>query len=146
MKHVCHGPKYMLAAQKQYSVSQHRQHEIEETINQLQEEKQDLWFNGWWSKILAGALRDQIQAHYPGLTVELCGPFGLGSHMLISVYEDNITTSYDDHYSQDNFTGSITICPGDLDEGELRLVNTKENTNQYSQGTLGAVNGLNHPI
>ena len=138
-------PKYLSEAQAEYvKKNQTLCKKLDKRIEELQKKHSNLWACSGWITIIAAALTDKISEHYPQNEVEMLGPFGLGAKVHISVFVDK-EAALRDKYDDGNYIGGITITPGDLDKGELRLVDTFTNTGGYQPGTIGALNGFNHP-
>ena len=80
---------------------------------------------------------------------EILGPFGLGCEMSIHFmikglpdqkkdYKAWYAVAFDDMLS-------LTFRPGDIENGELKLVDLRKNTGKFPEGSIGEVNGMNHP-
>lgn len=63
----------------------------------------------------------------------LLGPAGLSCHVWV------------DFVSNGKAIYGILLSDPDLDTGEMKLVNMRLDTGEYKQGTIGELNGLNHP-
>lgn len=68
--------------------------------------------------------------HFPARTLDISGPFGLGSKYYIYFHE-----------AVDSFL-SLVISPGSIYEGEL-FYETGETTEEFSAGSIGEINGFN---
>jgi len=75
-------------------------------------------------------------------TYELLGPFGLSSEVSIHFYKVGVPENK--KLDGDNCL-SITFRPGDLDAGELFVVDYTKDTHEFPDGSIGQINGLNHP-
>ena len=95
-----------------------------------------------WTEALIKPIAEELIKHFPDRRYEILGPFGLSSEIAIHFYR--IGVNEPNLFDGDNCI-SITFRPGDLDKGELRLVDHKTNTGEFREGTLGALNGMNHP-
>ena len=89
-----------------------------------------------WKKYLAQTLAEAILDLLPkGWTVDVLGPFGLGARCGIYFRRPDGSRA-----------GGLLIEPGNLGEkGELLLVDLSTDTGQYRPGTIGHLNGFNHP-
>ncbi len=76
----------------------------------------------------------------PGRRYEVLGPFGICAEMCIHFYRDGIEESK--KFEGDNCL-SITFLPGE--NGDLRVRDYTMNTGEFARGTMGEVNGMNHP-
>lgn len=89
-----------------------------------------------WVEYLAQGLGETVMELIPdAASVNVSGPFGIGARACIA-FEDNDGAEI----------GYFFISPGELDKGELLLVDMQTNTGEYEFGTIGYVNGFNHPI
>jgi hypothetical protein len=95
-----------------------------------------------WVELLVKPIARELAKAYPDRRCEVLGPFGLGAQVSIHFYKKDADER---HLFDDDNCLSITFSPGDLEKGELQLVNEGAVTGDYPPGTLGAVNGLNHP-
>jgi len=75
--------------------------------------------------------------------MEIFGPFGIGARTSIHFYRKDIADV--DRFKGDNCL-SIKFEPGDLDSGELYLVDENINTKKFKEGTIGEINGMNNPV
>ena len=95
-----------------------------------------------WVDSLVKPIAEEMLPYFPGRYFDFLGPFGLGARTSIHFYKEGVD-------EKDRFSGrnclSITFEPGDLDAGELRLVDEHTNTGKYRKDTIGEVNGFNHP-
>jgi len=78
---------------------------------------------------IAEALTDE----FPNSHYELGGPFGLDCETSISLYEGKKLLAF------------LQFVPGNLDEGEIFLRDYSVDTHRFGSGTIGEVNGMNHP-
>lgn len=111
----------------------------EKQIERLQKKLYKLPF---WKDSLIGAIGEELVKHMAGRRYELLGPFGLTSETAIHFYRIGVDEKH--LFDGDNCV-SISFRPGDLDKGELRIVDYKKNTGEFREGTIGEVNGMNHP-
>jgi len=107
-------------------------------IQKLQQRLDNLKYVSWVDELLEPIAKELIKM-MPGYdTYEILGPFGLRSETGIHFYEKN-------HQGNTHHCKSINIVPGDLDKGELKLVDYSKDTGRYREGSLGEINGYNHP-
>jgi hypothetical protein len=95
-----------------------------------------------WVDSLVKPIAEELVKAYPDRCYEILGPFGIGAHVGIHFYKKDVDEKR--RFDDDNCI-SITIAPGDLDNGELMIVDYSSDTKQYAQGTLGYVNDCNYP-
>jgi hypothetical protein len=86
-----------------------------------------------WKDYLVPALARAIceDAGYDGF--ELNGPFGLCCRVGITFQKRGQDTYY------------LEVCNPNLETGMLQVTNYGESTGEFRSGTIGEVNGLNHP-
>lgn len=113
--------------------------EREKQIERLKKKHQKLPF---WRDALINPIAEELVKHFPDRRYEILGPFGLSSETAIHFYRIGVDEKQ--LFDGDNCI-SITFIPGDLEKGELRIVDHKTNTGRFSEGTLGEVNGMNNP-
>jgi len=90
----------------------------------------------WIDEIIKPIAEEMIK-HFPDRQYDILGPFGLTCETAIHFYlngSDNIESCL-----------SITFRPGDLDKGEIKIVDYSKNTMRYRENTLGEINGMNYP-
>jgi len=78
-------------------------------------------------------IAEALTHEFPNSRYELAGPFGLDCETSISLYQDKELLSF------------LQFVPGNLDEGEILLRDYTVDTHKFSPGTLGELNGMNHP-
>lgn len=115
---------------------------IEEREKQIERLNKKLEKLPFWKDGLIKPIAEELIKHFPDRRYEILGPFGLTAETAIHFYRIGV----DDKklFDGDNCI-SITFRPGDLEKGELNIVNHKENTGKFAEGTLGEVNGMNNP-
>lgn len=82
-------------------------------------------------------IADAVLTQFPGMTAEILGPFGLGNTSTITIGDPTLPEE-----SRDKFTLSFRI---DLETGAVSYVDYSKSSGDYPKGSMGAVNGLNHP-
>jgi hypothetical protein len=95
-----------------------------------------------WVDSLVKPIAEELVKAYPDRCYEILGPFGIGAYVGIHFYKKDVDEKR--RFDDDNCI-SITIAPGDLDNGELMIVDYSSDTKQYAQGTLGYLNDCNYP-
>ena len=96
-----------------------------------------------WLDLMVRPLAKQIAKHFPNREVEILGPFGLGSR--VSVWFKMKGVSEKKIHDKKGGIKAITFQPGELDKGELYVVNEKEDNGSCPKGSIGQINGFNHP-
>lgn len=113
--------------------------EIQAEINRLELKKKELSKVSYIEeaiKPLAKALNRYIKKDH----FEIMGPFGLGCHISIYFYDG-------EDLMKDKKSKGITISPHNLfEDGSIQVIDDLKDDGSYAKGTIGAVNGLNHPI
>ena len=89
-----------------------------------------------WIECLVKPIAEQLIDLFPGYTYEISGPFGMNSRTSIW-FNPGKTTSESSYY--------ITFVPGNLDNGELMIEDSETDTGQFPSGSMGELNGDNHP-
>jgi len=90
-----------------------------------------------WIDEIIKPIAEEMTKHFPDRRYEILGPFGLACETAIHFYlngSDNIETCL-----------SITFRPGNLDKGEIKIVDYSKDTGSYEKNTIGEVNGMNYP-
>ncbi len=77
---------------------------------------------------------------FSGRRYEVRGPFGIYAEMCIYFYKDGIEEGKE--FEGDKCL-SITFLPGE--GGNLRVRDFSVNTGRFREGTIGWLNGMNHP-
>ena len=115
---------------------------IEQREKQIERLKKKLEKLPFWSESLIKPIAEELVKHFPDRCYDILGPFGLSSEIAIHFYRIGVDEKH--MFDGDNCI-SITFRPGDLDKGELRLVDHKTNTGEFRKGTIGDMNGMNYP-
>lgn len=77
---------------------------------------------------------------FPNATVEVTGPYGMANATTLTVSKKSVN-AIGKLKGQDS--KSITFVP--MADGKLGVRNFDEDSGEYPTGSLGAINGLNHP-
>lgn len=101
---------------------------LEEQIAEVRGRQVD-WFQG-----LVHPIRDALAKRFPDGNVEALGPFGIGRNVSIDATRDGEAMGH--------LALRLVKQEGAY---RLHLVDTEVNTGAYAPGTIGDVNGLNHP-
>jgi len=115
---------------------------IEEREKQIERLNKKLEKLPFWKDGLIKPIAEELIKHFPDRYYEILGPFGLTSEISIHFYRIGVNEKQ--LFDGDNCI-SITFRPGELDKGELRIADRKTNTGEFREGTLGEMNGMNHP-
>jgi len=95
----------------------------------------------WIDEILQ-PIAELLVKKMPDRYYEILGPFGLTSHTALHFYKKEVTNK--NRFEKGNCL-SIDFRPVNLDIGEIVLVDNTTDTGKYKNGTMGEVNGMNHP-
>lgn len=121
-----------------------RRIEIEREMNQLKAELD--WLRApSWIEMVAKRVAKEMQEEFPDRHFEILGPFGMNNEVSIHFYKNGVAEK--DKFKNENCL-SITFAPKlDLDDGsfELAIVDAETNTHEFSEDTIAALNGANHP-
>lgn len=96
-----------------------------------------------WVDDIVKPIAERMTKEMPDRTYDILGPFGMGSRTSIHFYKKGIEEK--DKFKGDNCL-SITFEPGDLERGEIKLVDYTVNLHRFAEGTIGEMNGFNYPI
>ena len=95
-----------------------------------------------WATCLIKPIAEAMLPLLPGRYFEILGPVGIGARVSIHFYRNGVKK--EDRWKDSNCL-SITFEPANLQKGELQAVDNLTDTNKYAIGTIGEINGLNHP-
>jgi hypothetical protein len=122
------------------------------------EEKLRLLNHPYWMTLIVEPLAIEIAKHFPGYRHEVLGPFGIGAKVSIHLYPNKAYEAYNSRDTADSLSGkeayremmdgckSITFSPRCCNESiGLAIVDRSVNTGEYPKGTIGEMNGFNHP-
>ncbi len=117
---------------------------IEMRQKQIKRLERKLEKTGWisWVTEIVEKLAVELSPFFPDRNWQRLGPFGLGCQTSIHFRKKEYTG---DEFDGDN-TISITFEPIELKEGKLGIVDYETDLKKYSPGTLGYINGMNHPV
>jgi hypothetical protein len=104
----------------------------------------DLWKLSWID-LLVRPIALQLAKHFPGRKMEILGPFGLGCETSVWFKQNKPGVDENKLFDIKGGIKAITFRPGDLKQGELRIVKRDEDNGSCPKGSIGAVNGFNHP-
>lgn len=123
-----------------------RIHQRERQLERLNTKLRKLEFPSWIDNLIK-PIADGLEKVYPEYRAEILGPFGVYRETAIHLYKKGLT--HDELWLDKNLYNdsikSINFIPGDLSRGELSIRNDKEDTGEFSKGTIGELNGMNHP-
>ena len=93
-----------------------------------------------WIDEIIKPIAEEMLKQLPGRYYDILGPFGLGSETAIHFYKEEARGELDGCIS-------ITFRPNSLEVGDIKIVvvDYKVSTGQYSPGSIGEMNGFNHP-
>jgi len=115
----------------------------EQQIVRLKKKLSKRGYGSFWGDVLVKPIAEELVKQMPGYHYELLGPFGLSSEFAIHFYKNGVSEK--EQHEGDNCK-SITFIPGDLQKkADLGIRNYDEDTGRYAKGTLGEINGMNHP-
>ncbi len=87
-----------------------------------------------WKGNYLAPIAEELIKQFPDSHYDIAGPFGLSNETSISIEnQNNILLAF------------LEFVHGDLDKGEFFLRDYKTDTHAFSKGTIGEVNGMNHP-
>ena len=109
--------------------------QIERLEKKLRKLEHPFWINEIIIPIAEEMLKEMLDRRY-----EILGPFGLTCETAIHFYKIDSTRE-----NELDDCKSITFRPTNLEEGKVSLVDYTKDTQRYSVGTMGEVNGMNYP-
>lgn len=115
---------------------------IKQREKQIERLKKKLDKSPFWGESLIKPIAEELVKHFPDRYYDILGPFGMTAEISIHFYRIGVDDKQ--KFDGDNCI-SITFRPEDLDKGELRIADCKTNTGEFREGTIGEMNGMNHP-
>ena len=112
------------------------------TWNRNRSSKLYLEKHPYWLDEIIDPIAQLMAKHFPDRTYNILGPFGIDCRTSIHFYKKGIAE--EERFSGDNCL-SITFVPGDLHKGDIMVEDTTTDIGKFAKGTLGEVNGMNHP-
>ena len=116
---------------------EHRERQIE----RLKSRRDRLRYVSWVDEIVDPIAKEMMK-HLPVKSYDILGPFGMSAEVPIHFHKSD-PPNRDEWHDIDII--SICILPLDLDKGEIGIRDQTVNTGQYASGTMGELNGMNHP-
>ena len=96
-----------------------------------------------WIDELVKPIADALAVRYPEYYFSILGPFGLTSQTSIHA---SLKSAVDADPRGFHVTGSLTFRPASLEQGAIDIVDYTIDTGRFATGTLGDINGMNHPV
>lgn len=96
-----------------------------------------------WIDTIVQPIADELAKEMPGFEPHILSPFGLSAEVSIHFYRKGVPEK--ERWADGNNVRSITFIPGDLQTGEILIRNTSVDTGEFRPGTIGEMNGMNHP-
>ena len=116
--------------------------EAEARVKELEEKDSKMTYPHFIDNYIK-PLAEEIIKHFPGRYYETLGPFGLGCEVGLHLYKNGVTR--ENMFDGDNCI-SVDFKPiKDDGEADLVLVNNLVDSKRFAPGTIGEVNGMNHP-
>ena len=119
---------------RKYSDYVTKRHNLQERINRAERQLKKLQCPSWIDEIIE-PIAKELNKSNPKLHYEILGPFGICSTTSIHFYNEDETVCL-----------SITFRPGNLEDGQIGVVNYSVNTEKFAKGTIGELNGMNYPV
>jgi len=95
-----------------------------------------------WIDTIVQPIADDLAKEFPDFEPHILGPFGLCTEVSIHFYRKGVPE--EKRWAGGNVR-SITFILGDLQKGEILIRNTSVDTGEFRPGTIGEMNGMNHP-
>lgn len=87
-----------------------------------------------WMEYYLTPLAEELIKHFPDSNFHISGPFGMDCETSITIKGEDST-----------LLAFLQFVPGNLDEGELFLRDYTVDNGRFAKGSIGAMNGMNHP-
>ena len=113
--------------------------EIATRSNQLDKLERPFWIDDIIRPIAEHLIE---QPEFADRTYDILGPFGIGSRVSIHLYKKGVPEEL--KFKDENCV-SITFEPGNLQAGEIMIVDRSRNLKKFASGTIGELNGFNYP-
>jgi hypothetical protein len=114
--------------------------EVEEAKARLEAFGYVSWIDGLLKPIGEAMLkRPELKNRW----MDILGPSGIGARTSLHFYKNGVPEA--EKFNGNNCL-SIKFEPDDICIGKLRLVDTAVDTKEFKAGTVGEMNGLNHPL
>jgi hypothetical protein len=95
-----------------------------------------------WVDLVIKPLAKKLKRYVPGYRVEVLGPFGICNE--VSIHFCKIGVPEEKLWDKKGAVKSISFVPN-LEQGTFRVVDRSKDTKDHPEGSIGAVNGMNHP-
>lgn len=137
---IANSQRYMEAKQANRELRTKHETKLDQLRRRLAKlEAKSISYGPSWIHELIEPIRAGFIARFPAYRFETFGPFGMGAHTSIHM------SPVDSDPEGINAVASITFAPDDLDHGTIKLLDTSQHLGRYSPGTIGDLNGFNHP-
>lgn len=125
---------------QEYEQFQHRRKLLEQRRDKLQKQLDKLQMP-LWIDLVVKPIAKELERQLPGYNSAILGPLGVGARVSIHLYKIGVPEK--SKFDGDNCK-SITFEPA-WGQDTIRVVDYSINTGEYSSGTIGEMNGFNHP-
>lgn len=105
-------------------------------IERLTKKRNALYPPSWINSMIK-PIAEELIKDYPEHYYEILGPFGMNNDTSIHLYRK-------DQPGKTETCLSLSFRHGDLDKGELNLIDYSKNLHRYQNGTIGEMNGGNY--
>jgi len=95
-----------------------------------------------WIDTIVQPIADELAKELPDFEPHIFGPFGICAEVSIHFYRKGVSKK--EIWAGGNIR-SITFILGSLQEGEILIRDTSVDTGDFRPGTIGEMNGMNHP-
>ncbi len=120
---------------KKYQIYYTEKDRIEKQIERLNRKLKRLESKyPYWIEEIVKPIAEKLVKKMSDRYYDILGPFGLTCETSIHFYKK----------SDKENVKSITFRPGNLDNGEIKIVDNTVNTHRYKCGTIGEINRMNY--
>ena len=123
-------------------ISKHRENitRIQNEIVKLQNKVSEFGAALWINEVIR-PIAKELEAVFPGMVTMVVGPTGMMSAVTVLVHPADLS---EDDKLKGKSCRSVTFLP--MPDGAIAVRDYSSNTSEYPEGSIGALNGLNHPI
>ncbi len=118
----------------------------EKSIIRAKDRKYKIPFPHWTKLIIENIAKEMLQYFPDRLVYEIYGPFGLGAHTSIWINHPEWDLRDDEKKQLPHYFFEFSPDLSKESNSTLSRINRNINNNEFAQGTIGELNGFNHPI
>lgn len=116
-----------------------RMNKLSERIEADKKEMERIRDDAWHKRVIE-RLGERLRKHGKWHTVEISGPFGIGAEVSVTLKQ------YRDGIGDETNLLLERYATFEVHKDDLYLRDYRTNTGKYKADTIGALNGMNHPM